>query len=117
MRFKLDENLPVELAHLFRDFDHDAVTVLDQGLGGAKDFQLASICKGERRAIVTLDKDFSDIRSYPPSEYAGLVVFRLQTQGRDHLLRIGRRFLRATRDKVLDGQLWIVEESRIRVRD
>ena len=62
--------------------DHDAVTVLDQGLGGAKDFQLASICKGERRAIVTLDKDFSDIRSYPPSEYAGLVVFRLQTQGR-----------------------------------
>ncbi len=63
MRFKLDENLPVELAHLFRDFDHDAVTVLDQGLGGAKDFQLASICKGERRAIVTLDKSTPSARS------------------------------------------------------
>ncbi len=48
---------------LFRDFDHDAVTVLDQGLGGAKDFQLASICKGERRAIVTLDKSTPSARS------------------------------------------------------
>ena len=37
MRFKLDENLPVEFASLLRRSGHDAVTVLDQGLGGARD--------------------------------------------------------------------------------
>ena len=32
VRFKLDENLPAELADLFRQAGHDAVTVLDQTL-------------------------------------------------------------------------------------
>ncbi|WP_423928910.1 DUF5615 family PIN-like protein [Candidatus Palauibacter sp.] len=117
MRFKLDENLPRDLAVLFRDSGHDAVTVLDQGLGGATDSHLASICVSEHRAVVTLDKDFLDIRAYPPSRFAGLVVFRLQNHARDHVLRIGRRFLGAVRDTDLRGQLWIVEETRIRVRD
>ena len=34
MKFKLDENLPNELALVFRNAGHDAVTVLDQGLSG-----------------------------------------------------------------------------------
>ena len=117
MRYKLDENLPRDLAELFRDAGHDTLTVLDQRLGGATDSRLASLCASEDRAIVTLDKDFSDIRAYPPSRFAGLVVFRLQNHARDHVLRIGRRFLRAVQDTDLRGQLWIVEEARIRVRD
>ena len=75
------------------------------------------MCLRERRAIVTFDKDFTDIRTYPPSKYAGIVVFRLQTQARHHVLEIGNQFLRAVRSAVLEGHLWIVEESRIRVRD
>ena len=117
MRFKLDENLPVELADLFREAGHDAVTVLDQGLGGARDPDLASACVREGRIIVTFDTDFSDIRTYPPGAYSGLVVFRLDSQTRNHVLEIGTRFLQALSGAVLDGQLWIVEESRIRVRE
>ena len=105
VRFKLDENLPVELAWLFRDFGHDAVTVLDQGLGGINASRLASICVDERRVIVTLDKDFADIRAYPPDRYPGFVVFRLRRQGRDHVLGVGLRLLRVLRDTALDCQL------------
>ncbi len=77
MRFKLDENLPIELAELFRRSGHDAQTVFDEGLAGAEDAEIASVCVRERRAVVTLDMDFADIRAYPPPEYAGIVVFRL----------------------------------------
>lgn len=117
MRFKLDENLPIELAELFRLAGHDAVTVLDQNLGGVKDPGLASECLREGRAIVTLDLDFSDIRTYPPSGYPGIVVFRLGSQARDHVLEVGARFLRALSTDLHHGQLWIVEESQIRVRE
>ncbi len=117
MQFKLDENLPFELADLFRKAGHDAVTVLEQGLGGARDSDLASACIHEGRAIVTFDTDFSDIRTYPPGAYSGIVVFRLENQARDHVLEIGTRFLRVLSGAMLDGQLWIVEESRIRVRE
>lgn len=116
VRFKLDENLPAELADLFRRAGHDAVSVLDQTLGGTTDPVVASACIRERRAIVTLDTDFSDIRTYPPDAYSGIVVFRLEYQDRDHVLEVGARFLRSLADSPLDGQLWIVEESRIRMR-
>ena len=67
--------------------------------------------------LVTLDTDFTDIGTYPPSENSGIVVFRLESQTRDHVLMVGRRFMQALSDSVLDGQLWIVAESRIRIRD
>ena len=116
MRFKLDENLPIDLAEMFREAGHDAVTVLEQGLTGARDSALASVCMREGRAIVTFDTDFADIRTYPPHAFPGLVVFRLENQTRDHVLEIGTRLLKVLSDADLSGQLWIVEESRIRVR-
>ena len=70
----------------------------------------------EGRAIVTFDTDFADIRTYPPGEYPGLVVFRLDNQARGHVLEIATRLLKVLSGATLDGQLWIVEESRIRVR-
>lgn len=117
MRFKLDENLPVELAALFRGAGHDAATVLEQDLGGARDADIASVCVQENRAIVTLDLDFSDIRSYEPAAHAGLIVFRLQSQARDHVLTIAERLIAVLSEATPEGQLWIVDESRIRIRE
>ena len=72
MRLKLDENLPSELARLFIEAGHDAVTVLDQDIGGATDAIVASVCLSEGRAIVTMDTHFADIRGYPPHLYPGI---------------------------------------------
>lgn len=35
MKFKIDENLPVEVAELLQKAGHDAMTVYDQNLAGA----------------------------------------------------------------------------------
>lgn len=66
--------------------------------------------------MVTFDKDFADIRTYPPARHAGIVVFRLESQARDHVLEVAGRFLNSLPQSPIAGQLWIVEESRIRVR-
>ena len=116
MRFKLDENLPVDLAALFREAGHDAVTVGDQKLGGTTDSELATVCKSEGRILVTFDTDFADIRTYPPDAYPGLIVFRLNDQARDHVLEIGARLLKVLQGATVNGRLWIVEELRVRVR-
>lgn len=49
MRFKIDENLPVELAGELRTAGHEAATVRDQGLAGSTDPNLSKICKFESR--------------------------------------------------------------------
>lgn len=77
MHFKLDENLSSDAAELFRIRGYEASTVMEQGLGGSPDDLIALKCKREGYAIVTLDMDFGDIRLYPPSEYAGIIVLRL----------------------------------------
>ena len=68
MRFKPDENLPVELADLFRAAGHDAATALDQYLWEARDSYLASVCRREGRAIVPLDTYLADIRTCLPEQ-------------------------------------------------
>ena len=117
MLLKLDENMPDELADVFNEAGHDATTVLGQGIGGTPDEDIASICRSEGRAIVTMDTDFADIRRYPPRCYAGIVVFRLENQARDNLLAVGARLLPNMSGHALSGKLWIVEQSRIRIRD
>ena len=55
MKFKIDENLPVELADLLQQAGYDAVTVNQQKLSGEKDLILFDICQQEGRVLVTLD--------------------------------------------------------------
>jgi predicted nuclease of predicted toxin-antitoxin system len=64
MRFKVDENLPVEVVQLLCEAGQEATTVLDQHLGGSRDATVATICYQEWRALVTLDRDFAAIRTY-----------------------------------------------------
>ena len=61
MRFKLDQNLPVDAASLLAGAGHDAMTVYQQQLYGAPDPQIVEVCKQESRALITAD--LSDIRA------------------------------------------------------
>ena len=62
MRFKVDENLPVEVAALLRAAGHEADTVTEEGVGGSQDPDLATLIQREGRALITLDLGFADIR-------------------------------------------------------
>lgn len=117
MRFKLDENLPAEASIRLRESGYDAMSVLDQKLGGAVDQEIAQVCRAEARALLTFDTDFANIRAYPPNDHAGLIVFRLLTQEKDHLLWVLEKLIRVFETASPAGQLWIVEEDRIRIRE
>ena len=86
MKFKIDENLPIEMSALLREHSHDADTVKDESLCGAPDSRLISRCQDDERALKTLDMGFSNIRCYPPEDHNGLIVFRLAKQDKEHLL-------------------------------
>lgn len=117
MDFKVEENLPIEAAELLRQAGRDAITVLEQHLGGSADPDIASVCQREGRALVTLDSDFADIRLYPPGEFPGLVVLRPRWQDKLHMMQILRRLIPVFASESLEHRLWIGEEDRIRVRD
>lgn len=116
MQFKIDENLPIEIAQLLINANHNAKTVNEQQLQGAKDSTLINVCKNENRILVTLDTDFSDIGTYPPEDFSGIIVLRVGSQSKMHIIGVFNRILPFIGHETLNGHLWIVEESRIRIR-
>jgi len=82
MQFKIDENLPVEAADVLQAAGHEATTIHDEQLVGQPDPNVAQVCRDEWRALVTLDLDSSDIRTYPPDQYRGLIVLRPRRQAK-----------------------------------
>jgi predicted nuclease of predicted toxin-antitoxin system len=117
MKFKIDENLPVQIAELLDRQGHDAESVFAEGFSGATDAHLADICGREHRAMLTLDLDFADITTYPPADFHGIIVLRLEQQDRLHVIATIKRLLPLLQTEQLSGALWIVDEQRIRIRD
>ena len=115
-QFKLDENLHPALADFLRQHGHDAVTVWDEGLRGRSDPEIIEKCEVEGRALITMDLGFGDIRAYPPEQYHGLIVLRLENQSRNHLLDVAPMILAFLEVEPLAGHLWIVDETSVRVR-
>jgi len=117
MRFKTDENLPVEVAALLRQHGHDAVTVAEEGLAGVADPAVAAVCQVEKRAIITLDLDFGDIRRYPPEKHPGIIVLRPVLQIVPTLIRLMGQVIALLGQERLEGCLWTVDDHRVRIRD
>jgi predicted nuclease of predicted toxin-antitoxin system len=117
VRFKIDENLPIEVVQLMVTQGHDSLSVEEQALGGAPDPKIAEVCNAESRILVTLDTDFADIRQYPPGSHPGIIVFRISRQDIHSILGVTRRLLQTLSEQDPRGALWIVDERRIRVRE
>lgn len=117
MSFKIDENLPIEVAQILVQAGHDAVTIHDQKMAGEPDPRVAAVCQAEQRALVTLDLDFADIRTYPPHEFSGIIVLRPRTQAKTLVLSLVTRLVPLLESERLVGHLWILDENNLRIRE
>jgi predicted nuclease of predicted toxin-antitoxin system len=116
MKFKLDENLPLEIAVAFEDSGHEVDTVQSEGLVGAPDVEILDHARLEHRILLTMDKGIADVRLFPPSKYPGIVLFRPATSGRGDVLRFVQQALPHLLLTNLEGRLAIVSPRGIRVR-
>jgi predicted nuclease of predicted toxin-antitoxin system len=116
LKFKIDENLAVEAAVLLREAGFEADTVAEEHLSGADDSTVACAVRSGVRVPVTLDRDFGDIRIFPPGEHAGIVILRPKSQDKGTVMALLRRVALALKNRAPVGELWIAEPDRIRFR-
>jgi hypothetical protein len=116
MKFKIDENLPIELAGLLQNEGYDASTIYSESLKGAKDPTVIAVCQQEQRVLITLDLDFADIHRYPPHDYAGIIVLRVYRQDKPYLMSFFQKLIPEISQHPLKGHLWIAEEGKLRIR-
>lgn len=116
MKFKTDENLPVEVKTVLREAGHDAESVADEGLCGSPDPPVLEHAKREARVLFTMDKGIANIRRYPPEDYAGIVLFRPPTSGRIAVTHFVRDHLADVVRVARAGRLLVVTDRGIRMR-
>ena len=117
MRGKVGENMPIESADALRAAGWECDTVFDEALGGAEDPDVGARCQAEGRVLFTLDMDFADIRTYPPSAYIGIVVFRPVKPSRASVLVLLQHVIPVLKAEWAEHRLWIVEPGRVRIRE
>ncbi len=77
----MDEGLPLAAAVLLRQAGYEADTVLEEGLKGWKAPDLWCVVQAEGRFLVTADKGFGNIRTFPPGTHAGVLLLRPDEDG------------------------------------
>jgi len=118
MRFLIDADLPRDTAALLVSYGHVAIDVRDIGMRRAEDPEIANYAKQNGLCILTGDWGFSDVRVYPPQDYAGIAVLGLPARATgSQLLQVLRVLLeRPDVISLLPGRLAIVESNRVRLR-
>lgn len=101
---------------MFAAAGHEAHSVVEQALGGRPDEHVLEVCQRENRALITFDLDFANIVAYPPDNFSGIVVLRLNDQSHPAAVSAVQRVLDLVPNEPLVGKLWIVEEHRIRIQ-
>lgn len=113
---KVDEDLPRAAVRLLREHDYDAVSVIDQQLGGWKDPPLWTVVQEENRFLVTADKGFADIRKYPPGTHAGILLLRPDEDGIRPIVDLLTKVLASYKLEDLARNVTVVTPRGIRVR-
>ena len=116
MKLLLDENLSPTHALRLRQAGHDAVAVLDAGLGGADDAVVRQFALAQQRTLVTIDADFSHIVRFPPENTPGVIWLRPWPPTETMIETILDGALRQLAGIDVTGKLVVVEPGRIRIR-
>jgi len=116
MKIKVDEDLPRSALQILQDAGHEALSVIDQDMGGWSDAALWNSVRAEQRFLITADKGFGDIRSYSPGTHGGILVLRPNQDGIRALIDLLERVLANYELASLVGTVTIASPSSIRIR-
>ncbi len=116
MRFKVNENLPAEVAVELRLHGHSAETVVGEGLAGVADPAVVEVARAEDRVLLTLDKGIANLLRYPKGAHSGVVLFRPGSVGRRAVLAFVKGHLPSLLSLDLKGRVTVVTDTRIRIR-
>ncbi len=113
---KIDEDLPERLRTELAHAGYPAETVRDEGLTGAKDRRLWNVVQEEGRYFITADKEFGDVRLFPPGSHAGVLLLRTDHESSLQYVRLLRAVLTRYRLSALARCLTVSTDQGVRVR-
>ena len=116
MQIKVDEDLPKIVVTLFREKGYQAASVVEQDMAGWKDAELWQVVQAEKRFLITADKGFADIRTFPPGTHSGVLLLRPDQDGIRPMIELVEKVLRNYEIDALIETTTVVTPRGVRVR-
>lgn len=116
-RFLVDEDLPRSTAVALAGAGYAAVDVRDIGLRGHDDQEVFARAQTLGAVLVTADRGFASLLSFPPGRHSGIIVLRLPNELSTSMLN--QILLEAVQEigaEAIRGALVVVQQHRVRLR-
>jgi predicted nuclease of predicted toxin-antitoxin system len=120
LRFFLDHCVPSSVERALSAAGHEVLILKHHLPADAPDPQVIAEAQARQAILVSLNGDFADLVTYPPSVYGGIIGLQLHNQPSvmPHLMeRLVRYLAEHPNPEVYRGKLLIVEPHRIRIRE
>jgi len=117
MKFLTDENVSLSVVRMLRSLGHDVKDIKEADLAGVEDEEIITLGLREGRVIITHDKDFGNLLTFPLREHSGVILLRLHHPTPENACAALNRVLASVPEGKLLGALTVVDEVRIRVRE
>ncbi len=113
--FKLlaDENIAPRVIAALRERGFDTVSVRDL-MPTASDIAIMEWAFSEQRTILTHDRDFGNVRSFPVHGHHGVILVRLRDQRPAAVIARLLVALERYREEQFIGRVFVVQESAVR---
>lgn len=114
MRFLADENCDFAVVRALRGAGHDVATVKDLAPGSTDD-EVIRLALGERRTLLTEDKDFGQLVFASAVESPGVVYLRFPAGARQEIADAVLALVKRNAD--LARRFVVVQPGRIRITE
>ena len=119
LRFFTDHCVPASIIRTLREAGYDVFVLKEYIPCESDDTVVIKKAQELNTILVSLNGDFGDITSYPPFQYKGIIA--LQVRNRPEMIpSLMRRLISYLADHLdmshYEGQLFLVESHRIRIR-
>lgn len=116
MKILADHCLYGRTVKLLRAQGHEVVTLKELGQAEAEDLHVLALAQSLDVVLVTNDKGFGNIQTYPPRQYGGIILLRITPQNQQRVHAILSDFLRSHDREALRVVLVVIDARTYRLR-
>ncbi len=120
LQFLADHCVPNSVIQTLRDSNHDVLRLRDILPVESPDAIVIAKALDLSKILLTLNGDFADIVTYPPSKYKGIVALQVHNHPEiipQLLARLNAYLSAQPSMEDYRGKLFVVEVNRIRIRE
>jgi predicted nuclease of predicted toxin-antitoxin system len=115
MRILADECVYQITVDVIRSWGFSVITAQEAGLAGYKNGDVLAYAQNNTLIFLTRDKDFTDVRIYPPSDFNGIIVIKISPSNQHDVHQILHQVLSAKSLNELRAKLVVVDRKKYRV--